>query len=600
MPHRLPVLLLALLFTGEWRGTALADEAPNRPNILVVMTDDQGWSDLGCHGHPIVLTPNLDRMHQQSVRLSNFHVDAFCSPTRAALLTGRMSQRTGVTSTYGLRNLLRTDETILPEYFKTAGYQTGIFGKWHLGGNYPFRPIDRGFDEWLGLGNGGVGLADDLWDNDRMDDRYWYNGQIVGKDGFCTDVYFEQAMEFARQNKRNHKPFFVYLPTNVPHRANNVPKEWMQPYLDQGCNQDQASFYAGITRVDWNMGRMMKFLDEEKLSENTLLLFVTDNGSIHPIRKKGTDIDSVSGRRGMKGKLYEGGHRVPLFIRGPKHLIGKPRELPIFSAHVDLLPTFIDLCGLGQPKRSSLPIDGRSLVPVLQGSDEWSDRTLFLHTQNGVKGPQKFEEALVMTEQWRMVFHTPKDYELFQIQNDPSQLNNLSAKLPEVVDRLKKEYEEFWGKLGQDRPLERPRLSSQSTTWLTNGWQRSIREGITGSGSWPVAVEESGAYLFELRRWPREAAMVAMCAPLPPASDPKIEYVGNKGGDIPGKALEINAVEFSIKNELTLIKEIATDTESVKFEVPLEEGTVDLSAKLILKSGKKIGVPYLYISKIQP
>jgi arylsulfatase A-like enzyme len=445
MPHRLPVLLIALLFTGEWRVTALADEAPNKPNIVVVMTDDQGWSDLGCHGHPMVSTPNLDRMHQQSVRLSNFHVDAFCSPTRAALLTGRMSQRTGVTSTYGLRNLLRTDETILPEYFKTAGYQTGIFGKWHLGGNYPFRPIDRGFDEWLGLGNGGVGLADDLWDNDRMDDRYWHNGQIVGKDGFCTDVYFEQAMEFARQNKRNHKPFFIYLPTNVPHRANNVPKEWMQPYLDQGCNQDQASFYAGITRVDWNMGRMMKFLDKEKLSENTLLLFLTDNGSIHPIRKKGTDIDSVSGRRGMKGKLYEGGHRVPLLIRGPKHLTGKPRELPIFSAHVDLLPTFIDLCGLGQPKRSSLPSDGRSFVPVLQGSDDWADRTLFLHTQNGVKGPQKFQEALVMTEEWRLVFHTAKDYELFQIHNDPSQLHDLSAKHPEVVDRLKKEYKELLG-----------------------------------------------------------------------------------------------------------------------------------------------------------
>jgi arylsulfatase B len=600
MHLRLPVLLLALLLVREWRGTALADEAPNKPNIVVVMTDDQGWSDLRCHGHPLVLTPNLDRMHQQSVRLSNFHVDAFCSPTRAALLTGRMSQRTGVTSTYGLRNLLRTDETILPEYFKTAGYQTAIFGKWHLGGNYPFRPIDRGFDEWLGLGNGGVGLGDDLWDNDRMDDRYWNNGEVVRRDGFCTDVYFEEAMEFALQNKRNHKPFFIYLPTNVPHRANNVPKEWMQPYLDQGCNQDQASFYAGITRVDWNMGRMMKFLDQEKLSENTLLLFLTDNGSIHPIRKKGTDIDSVSGRRGMKGTLYEGGHRVPLFIHGPEHLIGKPRELSIFSAHVDLLSTFIDLCGLEKPKRSGLPIDGRSLVPVLQGSDDWADRTLFLHTQNGVKGPQKFEEALIMTEQWRLVFHTPKDYELFQIQNDPSQLYDLSNKYPEVVDRLKKEYEGFWKKIGQDRPLERPRLSSQSTTWLTNGWQRSIRDGITGSGSWPVAVEEPGAYLFELRRWPREAGMVAMRAPLPPASDPKIEYVGNKGGDIQGKPLDIISVELSIKNKLTFRKEIATGTESVKFEVPLKEGTLDLSAKLILKGGKKIGAPYLYISKIQP
>ena len=590
------ILLLSSVLNVPEKAKAVS----NKPNIVIVMTDDQGWSDLGCHGHPIVSTPNLDRMHQQSVRLTNFHVDAFCSPTRAALLTGRMSQRTGVTSTYGLRNLLRTDETIMPQYFKPAGYRTGIFGKWHLGGNYPYRPIDRGFDEWLGLGNGGVGLADDLWNNDRMDDRYWFNGEIVPKDGFCTDVYFEQAMDFALKNSKKKKPFFIYLPTNVPHRANNVPREWMQPYLDQGCNQDQASFYAGINRVDLNMGRMIDFLEKENLSKNTLLLFLTDNGSIHPIRKKGTDIDSVSGRRGMKGKLYEGGHRVPLFIRGPEHLIGKPRELSIFSAHIDLLPTFVDLCELAQPKRPSLPIDGRSLVPVLQGADDWADRTLFLHTQNGVKGPQKFEEALVMTEQWRLIYHTPDHFELFQIKKDPSQLHDLSTQRPEVVNRLKKAYNNYWNNLGGDRPLERPRISSQSTTWLTNGWQRSIREGITGSGSWPVTVEEPGTYLFELRRWPRESGNIAMRAPLPPASNSKIKYAGNKGSDIPGRALDIKAVEFSIKNALTLQKEIATATESIKFEIPLKEGPLDLTAKLILKSGKKIGAPYLYIFKIQP
>ena len=590
------ILLLSSVLNVPEKAKAVS----NKPNIVIVMTDDQGWSDLGCHGHPIVSTPNLDRMHQQSVRLTNFHVDAFCSPTRAALLTGRMSQRTGVTSTYGLRNLLRTDETIMPQYFKSAGYRTGIFGKWHLGGNYPYRPIDRGFDEWLGLGNGGVGLADDLWNNDRMDDRYWFNGEIVPKDGFCTDVYFEQAMDFALKNSKKKKPFFIYLPTNVPHRANNVPREWMQPYLDQGCNQDQASFYAGINRVDWNMGRMIDFLEKENLSKNTLLLFLTDNGSIHPIRKKGTDIDSVSGRRGMKGKLYEGGHRVPLFIRGPEHLIGKPRELSIFSAHIDLLPTFVDLCELAQPNRPSLPIDGRSLVPVLQGTDDWADRTLFLHTQNGVKGPQEFEEALVMTEQWRLIYHTPDHFELFQIKKDPSQLHDLSTQRPKVVNRLKKAYNDYWNNLGGDRPLERPRISSQSTTWLTNGWQRSIREGITGSGSWPVTVEEPGTYLFELRRWPRESGNIAMRAPLPPASDSKIKYAGNKGSDIPGRALDIKAVEFSIKNALTLRKEIATDAEYINFEVPLKKGALDLSVKLILKNGKKIGVPYLYISQTQP
>ena len=216
-------------------------------------------------------------------------------------------------------------------------------------------------------------------------------------------------MSFARKAKAENNPFFIYLPTNVPHRDNNVPSAWLTPYLDSGYNLDQAAFYAGIERVDWNMGRLMKFLDQENLTDSTLLLFLTDNGSILPQRKPGTDADRISGMRGMKGKLYEGGHRVPCFIRGREEVLGKPRDIDAFTAHLDLLPTFIELCGLAKPAQTIHSLDGRSLLPLFQGKENRQDRTLFLHHQNGVKGPQKYEEAAVLTCDRRLIYHSRRN-----------------------------------------------------------------------------------------------------------------------------------------------------------------------------------------------
>ena len=246
-----------------------------------------------------------------------------------------------------------------------------------------------------------------------------------------------------KKRRLKNDPFFIYLPTNVPHRDNNVPSAWLTPYLDAGCNLDQAAFYAGIERVDWNMGRLMKFLDQENLADSTLLLFLTDNGSILPQRKPGTDIDRISGMRGMKGKLYEGGHRVPCFIRGPEEVVGKPRDIDAFTAHLDLLPTLIELCGLAKPTQAVHPLDGRSLLPLFQGKKNWQDRTLFLHHQNGVKGPQKYEEAAVLTRDWRLIYHSEKEYELFHIKEDPSQQTDLSAENPECSNLYRKPMKSF-------------------------------------------------------------------------------------------------------------------------------------------------------------
>ena len=570
---------------------------PRRVNVIIFMTDDQGYSDLSCHGHPLLETPNMDKLSERSVRFTDFHVDPFCTPTRAALMTGRISHRTGATATYGKRNFLRRDEVLIAEHFKVSGYQTGIFGKWHLGGNYPYRPIDRGFDEWLGLGNSGLSMADDFWDNDRMNDRYWNNGKMVSRKGFSTDVYFDAAMNFLKQGKEKKIPSFVYLPTNVPHNDNHVPEAWLNPYLEKGCHEGQAAYYASISRADWNLGRLMTFLDEEKLTEETLLVFLTDNGTIIPLQKPKTKIDKISGMKGRKGSVYEGGHRVPCFISGPEKMLGKPRDVDAFTSHVDLLPTFSDLCGLTKPERDLLPLDGRSLAPLLRGNGNWDDRTLFLHSQNGNKGPAKYTEAVVMKSKWRLILNKPGDYELYQIKKDPSQVRDLADQRPGVLKKLLGEYETYWETLEHDRAFGRPILSSHAELKLTSGWQHQVRSGVRQSGQWPLEVVEAGTYRVEVCRWPREAEGAAMTEGLPPASDPDTKYIGHNTIDIPGVALDIEAVELKASGQDRLTKEVSAEAQNVVFEIELSEGLVEFEAMLIKSNGKRIGAYYVYASK---
>ncbi|UCG47555.1 MAG: sulfatase-like hydrolase/transferase, partial [Phycisphaerales bacterium] len=250
--------------SGCMRQTARPAENANRPNVILIITDDQGYGDLACHGNPVIKTPNLDALHGESVRFTNFHVNAFCSPTRASLLTGRMSDRTHVRTTIYSRNHLNRDETTMAEFFKATGYRTGHFGKWHLGRNYPYRPIDRGFDQWVGHGDGGTGTSSDYWGNDKMNDTYWRNGKWEKFSGFCTDIYFDESMKFIETNK--DKPFFVYLATNVPHSPWNVPKAWRQPYEGELPSRT-VDFYATISRFDYNLGRLRKFLVDEELAD---------------------------------------------------------------------------------------------------------------------------------------------------------------------------------------------------------------------------------------------------------------------------------------------------------------------------------------------
>ena len=328
-----------------------------KPNVIVVMTDDQGYGDLRCHGNPVVQTPHLDALHAESVRLTNFHVDPTCSPTRAALLTGCYSHRVNVWHTICGRNRLHRNQATIADYFRSAGYATGHFGKWHLGGQFPFRPIDRGFDEWLGQGDGGTGAISDYWGNNRVDDMYLHNGEPVYREGYGPDIFFDAAMAFARDQAQQEQPFFIYLATYIPHNPCSLPdKEWVAR-LREKVPLNIAYFLASIERADANLGRLMYFLEEEQLADDTILIFLTDNGTA-----SGDPVYNA-GMRGKKGSVFEGGHRVPCFLRWRNGELAHGRDVSQLTAHIDLLPTLADACDLSL---HDAQLDWQSLLPCLK------------------------------------------------------------------------------------------------------------------------------------------------------------------------------------------------------------------------------------------
>ncbi len=361
--------LMAMLFVGlvavGAQRVSVAAEVARRPNVVILITDDQGYGDLACHGNPVLKTPHLDQLYRESVRLTNFHVDPTCSPTRAALMTGRYSTRTGVWHTVMGRHMPRAEERMMPQEFADNGYATAMFGKWHLGDNFPFRPQDRGFQEVLVHGGGGIGQIPDYWGNDYFDDTYFHNGRPEKFAGYCTDVFFRQAIHFIESHR--DQPFFVYLATNAPHAPYRVADEWRAPYLSQvGDDAELAKFYGMIANIDENLGRLRQRLAELGLAEDTLLVYMTDNGTARGATftdQRGNEGHLTSGynagMRGLKGSPYEGGHHVPCFLHWPAGKLTGGRDVQGLTAHFDLLPTLVDVCDLKQA--TPVAYDGRSL-----------------------------------------------------------------------------------------------------------------------------------------------------------------------------------------------------------------------------------------------
>ncbi len=581
------VLLLLTLFAAP----LLAD----KPNVVLIITDDQGYGDLSCHGNPILKTPELDKLHKVALRLTDYHVAPTCSPTRAALLTGHWTNRTGVWHTIMGRSMLRENEVTVGQVFKDAGYATGMFGKWHLGDNYPFRPEDRGFTEVLRHGGGGVGQTPDYWDNAYFDGSYWHNQKPVPVKGFCTDVFFDYAKRFIKQQKAAGKPFFAYISTNAPHGPMHAPVKFSKPYESQGVGV--ANFYGMIANIDANVGALRAFLKKEGLEKNTIFMFTTDNGSAAGWR------NFNAGMRAGKGSEYDGGHRVPMFIHWPGGGLQGGRDVKPITAHVDILPTLIDLCQIPAPK--GVKFDGTSLKLPLLGIEleSWPDRILVTDSQR-VKDPIKWRKSSVMTSQWRLV----NGKELYEIKKDPGQKTNVAKQHPKVVERLTKFYDAWWDDISPSfadataiylgHPGENPaRLTSHD--WITTGstpWnQAHIRRAATGrnvTGFWNVKVVADGDYEIRLRRWPAEADK-----PLDAALPPGTPVPGARAfRTTPGVA--IKPVKATIKiGDVTASTDVKPGAKEVVFNVKLKAGKTRFWATFDAADGKTYGAYYAYVKR---
>jgi len=342
-------LLLGLIFSFTAQSKVSSKtKSKKQPNVIIVITDDQGYGDLGAHGNPLVKTPALDKFHDESVRLTDFHVGPTCAPSRSGLMTGRYANRVGVWHTIGGVSILRKEEVTMAEVFKNNGYETAMFGKWHLGDVYPSRPQDKGFNYTVAHGGGGVGQTPDYWNNDYFDDVYLKNGVPTQYKGYCTDVWFNEAIKYIEEQK--DKPFFAYISTNAPHLPYNVPEEYYNQYKDLDIPEFQKIFYGMITNVDDNFAKLQQKLKELKIDDNTIVIFMTDNGTASGYKTvDGKLYGFNAGMKGTKNSEYEGGHRVPFFISYPNMNIKGGKDINELTAHIDVLPTLASLCNIDLP-----------------------------------------------------------------------------------------------------------------------------------------------------------------------------------------------------------------------------------------------------------
>lgn len=606
---------LSTLMLILWAFFATLLVAETKPNVLIIMTDDQGYPELSVHGNPVLQTPNLDKLHGQSLRLTDYHVTPMCTPTRGQLLTGIDAARNGAANVSSGRALLRTEIPTMANYFGDAGFTTGIFGKWHLGANYPFRPQDRGFQESVWFPSSSIPSVPAYWGNDYFDDVYTKNGKPEQFKGYCTDVFFNEAKAFMANAVKAEKPFLCYLATNTPHgpfipkpedRA-VIAKRLKDPqfdHLNDGLKKRLAAYLGMIVNIDKNMGGLLQFLDDEGLADNTILIFQTDNGSL-----LGPQYFNA-GMRGKKTELWEGGHRVPCFIRWPKGGLAKPQDISGLTQVQDILPTLLDLC---QIKPGNGPaFDGMSLAPILRGEETVSDDRVLIMNYSRMPGFSNYpsphsqtqmraDQAGVLWKRWRLL----ENRELYNLDTDPLQKTNVIDQHPKVVEKLREHLGAWWKEVGptaneEQRIIigtkyENPTKLS-GTEWLDVfiDQQGQILRGQQKSGYWLLDVAQAGEYDIDLRRWPKEAD-------------------GTISGTLPdgtGKALPINqaSLYMSGHNHMSiskkraygfegLTKQVRKEDKGVVFTMNLKKGPTALHTWFKGKDDTMLSAYYVYVTK---
>jgi arylsulfatase A-like enzyme len=552
-------LLICAAFLAATNLTAgvHAQSASRKPNVIIILSDDQGYGDLSAHGNPVLRTPNLDRLRGESIRLTDFHVAPMCTPTRGQLLTGVDALRNGATSVTAGRSLLRPGIPTMAEIFKASGYRTGIFGKWHLGDSWPNLPQHRGFDESVYHIGWGVSSLAATWLNDNFDDFFFHNGKLEKYPGYCTDVWFDQSMKWIKERQLRNEPFFVYLPTNAPHGPQWVADKYKQPYEGKG----PARFFGMIANLDENMGRLDEFLRASGLYDNTIVIFMNDNGGTAGVNTFN------AGMRDRKTSYYEGGHRAICFLRWPEGDLRAAGDVDVLTEVQDLLPTLIDLLSLRAPKGAKF--DGVTLAGLLRGKTDRlrSLRDRILVVQYG-QTPARYDAA-VMWNKWRLV----KGTELYDLKTDPGQERNVAAEHADVAKKLRTHYDGWWAEVGprvaefvpivigasQENPV---RLTA--VDWADVYCDNTVNcllPGANKNGPWTVEIAQSGRYEFALRRWPVEAD-AALTAGMP--------AVKLTDGQYPeGKAMPIAKARLKIGDHDQTLSVKAND-KAVTFILPLK------------------------------
>ena len=602
--------LLRLLITSLLTLIPIIALPAQQPNVIIVMTDDQGYGELSVHGNPILKTPHLDRLHAESLRFTDFHVAPMCTPTRGQLLTGLDAAKNGAINVSAGRTLLRASLPTIADFFSDNGYRTGIFGKWHLGDNTPYRPQDRGFQESLWFPSSHINSVPDFWNNDYFDDSYTRNGKRRAYKGYCTDVFFREAMAWMKARASAGEPFFTYIPTNAPHGPWWAPEKELQrakealagvslPKMNARAREQFTGYLAMIMNIDNNIGRLTAFLDDTGLTENTILVFLTDNGSTFGSRYFN------AGMRGRKTELWEGGHRVPLFIRWPGGELGTPRDVEGLTQVQDLPPTLIDLAGLVTP--AAPRFDGISLAPVLRGRAVVpGERMMVINYSRmpfGFDYPSPAspsimsrEGAGVLWKRWRLL----EDRELYDLAADPMQQNNVIEDHPEVAAKMRSHLDSWW--TGVRETANEPQAvtigsSAENPMMLTAcEWldvfvdqQGQIRRGVRKNGYWHLDVAEAGDYEFELRRWPREAD-----TPLA-GGLPAVQLTAGDRG--PGIRLPITRARILVGG-VTMSKAVEPDDVSAVFHAKLEPGRTLLHTWFDDKNSEAIaGAYYVYVRR---
>lgn len=592
----------------------------NRPNVVLILTDDQGYGDIRANGNPWINTPHLDWLHDNGISLEDYHTDPLCAPARSALMSGRYSFGAGVYSTLNGRYYMKPELKTMADYFHEGGYGTGLFGKWHLGDTYPYHPENRGFDTVVSFGGGVIGETPDYWNNNYYNDTYIVNGVEKKFDGYCTDIWFDSAVDFMDKNIEEDKPFFCFLPTNAPHGPLNVDPSYYEKYKAMGLAENRARFYGMIECVDENIGKIMGHLKEKDVFDNTIIIYFGDNGSAGGCI---TDADSHvidgynAGMRGKKGTTYEGAHRNACFLSTPNNILGEPRAIHGITAHMDLLPTLADICGLATPEN----IDGISMAKALQAGECHvnPDRTLVVHNMQRDM-PQKFKDYSVIKNNMRLVrpltnesnpfllgsfgSSVDVDPEIYDIAKDPSELTDVYEDHKELAIELTRFYEEWYDERLEEAMKYSPIyfLKDQPMKLTCHAWhectkmcfsQRNVRNGVDGNGYHSIEVVDPGKYKIELRRYPREAGIPldGTCESVPGDERIAEDWEAGRIYNIVSADIRVAGLKDAV--------DVVSGQECVEFILDLPKGPSHMRTRFFLENGKSIGAYYVYVEAVK-